>query len=106
MCSFVRHYVVREAAINDLPTRTFEVTKHQRLVLFRVKGIRICKRVRRDAYLMTAKSPTNATTKRELKSRQGLHHNRVNVLLMKAWFGKDPIVIRLRSFSFERITGR
>src|SRR5688572_15993425 len=106
MSGFVRHYVMREAAINDLPTGTFEVTKHQRLVLFRVKSIRVCKSVRRHAYLMTAKSPTNTTTQGELKSCQGLHHNRVNVLLMKAWFGKYPIVIRLFCISFERITRR
>src|SRR5687768_9906173 len=106
MGGFVRHYVMRKAAINDLPTGTFEVTKHQRLVLFRIKSIRVCKSVRCHAYLMTAKSPANATAKGELKSRQGLHHNRVNVLLMKAWFGKYPIVISLFGVSFERVTRR
>src|SRR5687767_5898142 len=106
MGGFVRHYVMREAAKNDLPTRAFEVTKHKCLVLFRVKSIRVCKCVRRHADLMTAKSPANATAKCELKSRQRLHHNRVNVLLMKAWVCKYPIVIRLSSVSFERITGR
>src|SRR5687768_2440359 len=106
MSGFVRHNVMREAAINDLTTGAFEVTKHQRLVFFRIKSIRVCKSVRRHAYLMTAKTPANATTKGELKSRQCLHHNRVNVLLMKAWFCKYPIVIRLFCISFERITRR
>src|ERR1700754_1153888 len=49
----------------------------------------------RDMDLMSAKSPTNAPAKRKLKPRQSLHHDRIDVLLVKTWLREDPVVIRL-----------
>ena len=45
--------------------------------------------------LMAAKSPANTPAQCEFKPRQSLHHDRVDVLLMKTRFREYPVVVSL-----------
>src|SRR6185503_4889857 len=63
-----------------LASRLRKITEHERPVLFRIKGIRLRKGMRRNLKLVTKESPANSTSQGRLKPRQRAHDDCVGVL--------------------------
>src|SRR5215213_3249057 len=103
MRCFVSHHIVGEAGEDDLTPCSFEISEDESLIFFRIKRISIGERMRSDMDLMTTKAPANAPAQGELKPRQRLHHDRIDVLLMKPRFCKYPVVFILSGVSCEWI---
>src|SRR5579862_6337207 len=83
--------VVRKAAEDEvLPAA--EIAEEDGLIVLRVIGIRLQKRVRGNLELMPREAPTHTTTKGMLKSSQGPHDDGISVQSVETGIPDERVV--------------
>jgi hypothetical protein len=60
--------------------------------MFRIESICVSEGVGSDIDLVAWETPAYPPSQREFKARQGFHHNRIDVLLMKSWICNEVFV--------------